>query len=637
MKNQTIDKMLFKYTELKEQIFELLNLNSIDYYTIMDLIGYLKNYDDETIKSIFVILSCMFDSLKNGSICLNLNGEQITYQLEKINYNKKFLDPVINSIINKKFFHEIIGYDENDYKPLIFKNLNNKPFIYFQKYFFYEKELRLCLDLLLSKKNKNNLPENIIDEIKKSSLDEKQKVAVYFGLINNFTIISGGPGTGKTYIIYFILRMLAKLGLEPSKIKVAAPTGRASQRLTESIRCNLLKENDISIKDMIGKIEGETIHKILHYSRLTDNFTYNENNRFSIDALIVDEVSMVDLVLMAKLLRSLPEKCRVVFLGDKNQIPSVEAGAVLTELIPSNFKESFSKEVNKVTENLKVSEKLIKTTDRIIILEKCFRTDEKILKVAEMINQKNISSLAIIKKIKIDEKMFLDSINDIYIIKQDKNNREALNIVITRWIKKYFIDKGYINLINDIATIDSQKYDRELLLNLFNIMGNNKILCIIKESLYGVNYINSIIKNLFENKIIYKTEKYFSGMPIIINKNDYRKNLFNGDAGIIIRDITGIFRAVFFKNDTFRFYPVDFLPPHDMAFSITVHKSQGSEYNDVLLILPDNESNKLLTKEILYTAITRSRSTVYIYSDEEILKKCIMTQVSRESGINLYE
>ena len=199
-----------------------------------------------------------------------------------------------------------------------------------------------------------------------------------------------------------------------------------------------------------------------------------------------------------------------------------------------------------------------------------------------------------------------------------------ISLLLSVWSEKYFFNEkvNYLSLVDELSKTSINDNNRkELLVKIFNIINRVKILAILKEGLFGANRINSIIEELFREKTISFNKKVFSGMPIIITKNDYSLEIFNGDMGVIIKDKNNIFNAVFNKNETFVIIPINFLTSYESAFSITVHKSQGSEYDDILITLPDNKDNPLLTKELLYTGITRAKESVVIFGKSDVLKK----------------
>ena len=207
------------------------------------------------------------------------------------------------------------------------------------------------------------------------------------------------------------------------------------------------------------------------------------------------------------------------------------------------------------------------------------------------------------------------------------------------FFEKYFLvknkyDFNYIDLVKKTSSFDFGKLDekeKSHLSVIFEMIDRLKILTVIKEGLSGCNFINEHMKEL-----LFEHFEYGYGYPVIMTRNDYSKNLFNGDTGVILQDRSGLKKAVFKDNDEFRFFEPEFIKDLETGFSITVHKSQGSEYNDVLIVLPDNIQNPLLTKEIIYTALTRSKRNCFVLGKKEVFIKSITEQVERESGIRFY-
>ncbi|NQZ69605.1 MAG: ATP-binding domain-containing protein, partial [Lentisphaeria bacterium] len=182
---------------------------------------------------------------------------------------------------------------------------------------------------------------------------------------------------------------------------------------------------------------------------------------------------------------------------------------------------------------------------------------------------------------------------------------------------------------------DSQ-WPEEAIAELFSITQTVQILCLTRQSVYGSNFVNSYLST--QLRAVYDPNSYgpvYHGMPIIIQQNDHRLSLYNGDTGIILKDKRHHYWAVFQRNDRFIRFPVETLAPYELAFAITVHKSQGSEYQSTLLILPDTD-NRLLSREILYTAVTRAKTELLIYGSIETLQIGIDKKLHRESGIELW-
>lgn len=637
-----------KASEILEKGIDKFSLNASDFYTIIDLLNYSKvNEESQKITLIYILL-LLFTTLKDGSLCLKLNSSNIIDKLnlitENSEYSKKIIEQFLSNIEN---FKNIMTGDQMKYIPIIHQKKGNDVLLYFEKYFAYEKKLKNEIENFLQNNpeiDRKTIDQNIINDLKNSNLNEKQKIAVLLSLLKNFTIISGGPGTGKTYIVYYLLKSFLKNGIGYERIKLAAPTGKSAERLTESIKKNI--KDDDENKEELAKMEGETIHRLLKYSNFNNDFIYNEKNKLPLDVIIIDEVSMVDIVLMSKLLAGIPNNAKIIFLGDKDQLPSIEAGSMLAELIPHDCEESFSDNVKMISDKFKTGKNNPKMQDRIIILEESYRSNNEIKKTALNINLQNSDLINEITKIK-KEKLFTTD-EKILFVESSFNNLNDFRKLIESWALNYYFNESFIsNLSNyeknihkisnaDIHNENINDY-KNIFDGLFNDLVRSKILTVLKEGFFGSTKINLLIKEIFAVKLGIYYSNYFSGLPIIVTRNDYSLKLFNGDSGIIIKNNSGLLKVVFKKNNDYIILPLDILPSFEIAFSITIHKSQGSEYNDILLVLPDDENNPILTKEILYTGITRARDKVVIYGKENILKKTISQRITRESGINLWE
>lgn len=624
--------------------FDRLDLNTLDYHTIIDLINYSSVDDLSLIKSLSYILLLLFSTLKDGSLCLKLNPDITPDKLNLLIDNNENPKEIINQFINNTDkFKNILTYDVTEYKPVIIIKKERSLILYFEKYFNYEKKLKKEIARLLENNLEYNINQKIINEIKQSNLNDKQKIAVFLSLFKNFVIISGGPGTGKTFIISFLLKSLLQNGIDPDRIKIATPTGKSAERLITSIKLNLENENK-KTKESLLKIEGETIHRLLKYSSIKNDFIYNEKNKLPADVIIIDEVSMVDVVLMSKLLSSLTNDARIIFLGDKDQLPSIEAGSVLAELIPNDIKESFSEKVKIITDEYNLTNGNKKMTDRIIILKENYRSNNIINKFANKINMQEKTFVEIMPRSSIKSLPIITEIKENFLfIENIKDNLNDFRNMIEQFIETYYfnLQSNYQKTIQYISNKELNNENKFKLKNsfdeLYNYITNLKILTTLKEGPYGSNKINLFIKETFREKNNRYFKDLFPGLPIVITQNDYSLKLFNGDTGIILADKAGILKVIFKKFDDYIILPLDILHSFELAFAITIHKSQGSEYNEIIIILPDDENNPLLTKEILYTGITRAKNKVFIYGKKIVFKKAISNKIMRESGINLWE
>ncbi len=497
-------------------------------------------------------------------------------------------------------------------KPLIFDN----GYYYLNRYYQYE--------IIVSKfiKDRASQVDNISEmtfDINKVFKENKignspnwQKVAAILALRAKFAVISGGPGTGKTTTVGKVLSLLLKHNPE-LRIKLVAPTGKASDRLNESIQN--FKEHSKVDKDILDKIPqtAETIHKFLGIN--SRQLKYDKYSKAPIDLLLIDEASMVSLPIFAKTFEALSDNCRVILLGDKDQLMAVENGNVLKDITNTENLNSFSAEfadiVNRITDNqlsLRVSESTTLIEDCAVQLEHSYRFHSKsgigeLSKFVNYANQKNTEN---------DLMSLFNKFDDINI--EDIEVEKFINKLCNENFSEYMTSLN----ANDIHSS-------------FNALSKYRVLCALNETEYGVKNINFMIeKKLFKKSL---TTNFYHGRPILITANDYNLNLMNGDVGIILNDNNEL--KAYFKdsNGDFRKINPASLGEHKTAFAISIHKSQGSEFENIFIVLPKVE-NRILTKELIYTAITRGKKSCRIISSLSLLFNASTKRMVRQSGLS---
>ncbi|QJC34278.1 exodeoxyribonuclease V subunit alpha [Enterobacteriaceae endosymbiont of Donacia cinerea] len=574
------------------------------------------------------LISLLSNNISKGNICLPISKLYLNINF-KNNKNLVFLKKIkdINKtkdwekilLLNKK----IIGNGkkitpvilENNYLYLykIWKEENIIIENFIKNYFIYiePKKIKNILNILFDNDENNFF----------------QKEAVCAAITHRISIISGSPGTGKTSIISKIIFTFIKIFKNPLKIKVAATTGKASVRLThyinkffKKISLNLINEEE---KKSIPK-KATTIHNLLKMKIYTKQSSYNNKNLLDLDLLIIDEASMIDFNLMSIILTVLPKKTNLILLGDEYQLPSIEYGSMLKDLC--YFKKFFfTKQYflwlniinnNKLKENYNTPKFFFRNFITELKHNYRYSINSGINKLAIMIKKGNI------KKIK---KLFLKKNFDIHFI--NILNKKKYISMIDSFINEY--EKYFIFL-------KKQNNNHKNILHYFN---NFQIICAIKNGLFGTKKINNIIeKELFSKKnLIYDIEKnnhWYIGKPIIITQNNHFLNLFNGDIGITFFDeINKKLKIKFLlANGKYQIISIENLPEYDIAYAITTHKSQGSEFNNISLVLP-NKLYPILTRELIYTAITRAKKKINIYSNESIFYKAIKIKIQRYSNI----
>jgi exodeoxyribonuclease V alpha subunit len=465
-------------------------------------------------------------------------------------------------------------------------------------------------------------------------LSEEQRTAVERSIAKRFSVTSGGPGTGKTSIVLTVLRVLVRLGEKPESIALAAPTGKAAKRIAESISRGLSSIASPSDEDrslFAHAPKPETIHRLLGYSPSADRFAHHENNPLSERTVIVDESSMIDLALMARLVRAVREEARLLLLGDAEQLPSVDAGAVLRDI---------------------TAEQTFATT-----LHQSFRVDTRdpagknFLWVAERIKAGDAGSLfdGIAVRSKVRDLTF----SKVEMIEPDPAHAGAIREeVLKTWVRERISandDRDIERLRTKTYRLESGAFpadearDAEVLLAHFERF---KILCITRSADFptGARAVNAEIHErvVREARIaganIPEPHDFVPGEPILVERNDYERKLFNGDQGIIldVREDGGEShpRAVFSVEGGLTAFHLDALRDEiALSYAITVHKSQGSEYDSVLLMLPERDI-PLISREILYTALTRSRRSALILGPRSLLLGGVGRRMHRDSGVS---
>ena len=587
-------------------------------------------------------------------------------------------------------FSEIIGDNAPLLKAEGVTKVDGKPyhclFLYMAKHFKAKGEIQDAMARIFGKKGTD--PEEF-KPISNKSLFPEQEEAVRRGQNENL-IITGGPGTGKTtvvlYILWHVLENIVKdvkteglnseeilkeqaKALSEYTIYLAAPSGKAADRMSESLKKGLnddvnedLKESLIYAK--LKDLEGMTIHRLLKYSRSDNGFSYNAENQFPEKSIfVIDEASMIDVNLFSSLLQAIPSQdngdlvTRLFILGDPYQLPSVDAGAVLGNILESASRANFTA---KLTKSVRYTD-----DSNIGVLAKAIKA------CAE---DPNISAPNVTFELhpvfsgkKTDEKKSEDAVY-YYALPQkskDKDGKE-LEKAPTKKEEQENVSKFLENWIGDFDELPGMaaKIDPEALENpsdelkhlcddIWKKSLEKRILAAERRGAIGVEQINETIGNLIKDppckeqssqKKPKSNSRYFEGQLLILTKNQAMYRLYNGDTGIVLFKDSVPYIMLKKPNGktgaeerNFVAYPLALLPADavEPAFAITIHKSQGSEYNHVTMFLPKQEGHPLLNNQILYTGITRAKKTVSIIATPETFKAACETVIERDTGIEI--
>lgn len=449
-----------------------------------------------------------------------------------------------------------------------------------------------------------------------------QKVAAAVALTRRISVISGGPGTGKTTTVAKLLAALVQLSdAKPLRIQLAAPTGKAAARLTESLGSALRRLPLDDAQKASLPSDACTLHRLLGAQPNSQRLRYHAGNPLHLDVLVVDEASMVDLPMMAKLINALPAHARVIFLGDRDQLASVEAGAVLGDIchyVTHGYSPARAVELSRLTGYSLIAGEGNQASvlrDGLCLLQKSYRFD----------SQSGIGQLAFAvnaSDVKRAKMVFASGFGDI--TKQPLRETEDYALMIADAVEGY---RAYLELVRNDA-------DPAAILSAF---GRYQLLCALRDGPFGVSGLNNRIEQgLIQKRLIERpnqaTSRWYNGRPIMISRNDSSLGLFNGDIGIALDKGEGLRVWFPMPDGTIKSVQPSRLPGHDTAYAMTVHKSQGSEFDHAALVLP-NQYTAVVTRELVYTAITRARNKLSLYADDRVLDKAIVTKTERRSGL----
>lgn len=565
-----------------------------------------------------------------GHLCISIENEQIfpdprSLWLENRGENKDLsqtasststqfeiqeLDPLVSLIAEgaSKLPTLLVTDVVNPCKPITPICKFNTLF-YFQRYWYYE-----TLFVENFKKIENSIPafsidpelisQQLINLQKNGKLLPEQALAILSACQNGFSIICGGPGTGKTYtagqLIKIIWMSMSSEQRRDCVIVLAAPTGKAAANLQKSLNAA------VSGLEGFSGIKAKTLHSLLG---MRSSSTSKNITQLSADLILIDESSMIDVRLMAHLLSAVKPGARLLLLGDRHQLPSVEAGTLFADLIAY------------LTEKKEASKQVVE-------LKTCLRAELKsITTFASAINSGN--SPEVLRLLSKSEKS--SEIQGIY----HTHLKHKASPPILRTTQQQLIKNSlpYFRHTFDLNESPQQ------LLDSFNRF---RILSPLRKSPLGVDALN----DLFFHQLLKKNGKNTQFIaPIMLVSNNYRLELFNGEVGVLVRqgrrqnDETlqeGDYALFPNKNEgeeSVRKLPAILLPQYEYAYCLSVHKSQGSEFDHILLVMPDG--SELFGREVLYTAVTRARKKLELWSSEEILTETISKRSVRLSGVNI--
>jgi len=464
-------------------------------------------------------------------------------------------------------------------------------------------------------------------------LTTRQREAVALAASSPFTVISGGPGTGKTSVIVAILRALARRGVAMTAVALAAPTGKAAHRMRGSIEQSLLSLESPSEADRkvaSAPPAATTLHRLLGYSPSRARFKHHENNRLTSRYVLVDEASMIDLFLMEKLLRALRDDASLVLLGDTDQLPSVDAGTVLRDL--------GERDAVRLVESHRMDPR--DPSGRAILTVAGHLNAGRVKQFYKSAGQgdlfggaEGIEARACAADLCFERVEML----------QPATAEERAALWQTWWGARIAPLEERARVV--VESFEPPRAGEEsdaatTLRALLRHYEEARVLCVTKGAgkATGAEALNAVFHHLALEDAearggLRGAPPLFPGEPVLLVENDYERGLFNGDQGVVARLTGEQLVVVFARGEELAVFPLEALRPRlRLSYATTVHKSQGSEMSYVALVLPE-EDHPLVTRELLYTAVTRSRKSVVVVGKKEVLEAGALRPVRRSSGI----
>ncbi len=625
-----------------------LNLGSEAAHLAAEIASFEPDLSDDQRVAVILLVMISLAALEEGSTRFPVTG---THSVEPM---RRLLGPLcgesfgaggiermrlaIQELLSFNSAAGVIGTNPDEYKPLLYL----PPFIYQHRSLSAEIALVQRITALVNAQPDQLDKARMREELarlaaspaapceKPGNLSAEQGIAIERAVAGPLTIIAGGPGTGKTSTIVAVLKVLVAGGVAPGQIAMAAPTGKAAFRIGESIRQSA--GADYSENALLKECsEPSTVHRLLGYSPTLRRFRHHHNNPLSASVVVVDEGSMLDLELMSRLLDALRLGARLILLGDADQLRSVSAGAVFRDLLPPSGAE-----------------------DSAPLARNCVRLTHSYRLDAEHDGNNAIFNLADAIN-SGDASIFASAGGDGDVAVRD--SAEKIEFSDTEWLdvqapSAVFLERWYSEQVRGdpaIHALENHAFtpvesgfaatECESIRCIFENVSRSRMLCVTRVLDSGSERLNSLLhrRATFDRRMSPERNRFIAGEPVMILRNDYERMLFNGDQGVVLRvqraGYEATLMAVFPRGDNFVAFNVDALKDRlELCYAMTVHKAQGSEFDSLALIMPDKDI-PILTREIIYTAVSRARRSVTIIGSKTVIQTGLSRKIERYTGV----
>ncbi|MCQ4120686.1 exodeoxyribonuclease V subunit alpha [Rhodococcus tibetensis] len=575
----------------------------------------------ETSSDVFLATALAVRAVRAGSVCLDLTrlrevtvDEESEVDLDDLPWPED--SDVLEALRRSPL---VVGGPAGPLRPLRLVDTAEGQLLYLDRYFRQEETIRHVLDqralgypVVDEASLRRGLDTLFRDPSGSSPPPDRQRIAAAVAATHWTSVIVGGPGTGKTHTVARVLALLSMQTGRPRRIALAAPTGKAAARLQESVR------DQAGELGLPPDLTAMTLHRLLGWQRgRGSRFRYNADNHVPHDVIVVDETSMVSLTMMCRLLEALRPDTQLVLVGDPDQLTSVDAGAVLADLVarPVSGKENpllarvVGDDLNAADDPLEAA---LSTVERdrlragVVRLSRGRRFGGGIAQLAVAVRDADEDRVMELLRSGAPEVSFHD-LDDLAALRRD------------------VVDTA-VGVTEAASVGDAQA--------ALQLSEAHRLLCAHREGPYGVQWwarqAMEWIGEASGQRL--DPDRWYPGQPLLVTANDHETRIYNGDTGVIVRRADDELVAAFARgNEPFLLHPTH-LSAVQTVYAMTIHRSQGSQYDTVSVVLPGEESS-LLTRELLYTAITRARRHVRIIGTEEAVRAGVQRRVLRASGL----
>lgn len=610
-----------------------------------------------------------FKAIDEGATCLNLNEVKWPDSFSTKNVVEALIkSPYCNVSKNQQTTKEA----QQNILPLQLEISNSEtPWLYLNKYWYAEKVIAEQIILRQTRSLAGETPStemvsnaiqshNLLKIGEKGCLSPMQVRALGAITQKNFVVLTGGPGTGKTTTVARMIEILRQTN--PGKrldIKLAAPTGKAANRLKESIQ----NEAPSSESDFYGKLEAVTLHKLLGAKPgVIENFTYDAKNKLSGDVFIIDEASMVPLLMFKKFLEAIPQDAKVIVIGDPDQLTSVEVGTVLADIVKGIQNHARRDTSIDLSESIKLDNTLKKLWEKVATsAEEEWPNDHSETSFIQLHNglvaltqgHRNEGGVSTLVKLIKDH----DIQKAIELLKSDEKDITLIDSLNSNSSYKEELIQHYKDLSQKVGELYKQEKDDQIpqeeldqqYATLLDEMNNLRLLCAKKRGTKaGTNSVqewNALISKEIEKdfgSIKSDIDAYGEriGSVLVVRKNQSTLKIQNGDTGLLVKRVTqegrSSFKLVLPGNErgTVRYISRPQIEAAELGYAITIHTSQGSEYKHALVMLTKEADSPLNLRELIYTGVSRAKQKVTVIGSEEVLEQGLTRQVERASRLD---